>query len=59
MDKFFLESVKTFSDIAENLLSYAPKEEDEWDDMDKNWQEFFEECANVINTVHNLPEMEG
>lgn len=36
MDKFFLESVKTFSDIAENLLSYAPKEEDEWDDMDKN-----------------------
>lgn len=59
MDKFFLESVKTFLDIAENLLSYAPKEEDEWDDMDKNWQEFFEECANVINAVHNLPEMEG
>lgn len=59
MDKFFLESVKTFSDIAENLLSYAPKEEDEWGDMDKNWQEFFEECANVINAVHNLPEMEG
>lgn len=54
MDKELLTMAKTFADMAQSLLSQAPSDEGEFDDLPKEWQEFFEECANVVNVVDNL-----
>lgn len=59
MDKNLISEIKKFAKMAENLGAMAPQSEEEFDKLPNAWQEFFEECANVVNVVYNLPEMEG
>ena len=54
MDKHLLEISESFVRLAEELLSQTPSDEEEFDNLPKEWQEFFEECANIVNIAGNL-----
>lgn len=46
--------LEDFIYAAQNILATAPDE----DKLDPEWNEFYADVANVINSYNNLPRME-
>lgn len=52
-EKLLAKQMNEFAALAESILVQISGED--FDAMNKQWREFFEECANVIDAYGNLP----